>query len=78
MPKKRPKNKKNISFVFNIYQSVTHVSTCIFHGLFKTKALVTEKLWAIVDFFLSQLDIFSALYLIPFKLKKIFFQLKIL
>ena len=39
-------------FVLNKYQSVTHVSTWIFRGLFKkivfrSVALVTKKLWAI-------------------------------
>jgi len=40
--------KKNNFFVLNIYQSVTHVSTCIFQEIFKnivfrSVALVTEK-----------------------------------
>ena len=35
MPKKGQKNEKNIFFVLNKYQSVTHVSTCIFQGFFK-------------------------------------------
>ena len=65
MPKKRPKNEKNISFVFNIYQSVTHVSTCIFHGLSKTKAFVTEKLWAILDFFYPNWTFFPPCILYP-------------
>ena len=57
MPKKgSTKWKKNIFFVLNKYQSVTHVSTCIFQGLFKnivfrSVALVIKKLWAILDFF---------------------------
>jgi len=47
------------------YQSVTHVSTSIFQGLFKnivfrSVALVTNKLWAILDFFLKD-QTFSAL-----------------
>ena len=33
--KKSKKNVKNIFFVQNKYQSVTHVSTAIFQGLFK-------------------------------------------
>ena len=38
---------------------MTHVSTCIFQGLFKnivfrSVALVTTKLWAILDFFRDQ------------------------
>ena len=42
------KNYKNIFFVLNKYQSVTHVSTCIFTGLFKNivfrcVALVTKN-----------------------------------
>ena len=46
---------KKIFFVLNKYQSVTHVSMCIFQGLFKNivfrcVALVTKKLWAISDF----------------------------
>jgi len=41
---------------------VTHVSTCIFQGLFenivfRSVALVTKKLWAILDFF-SQTGLF--------------------
>ena len=56
MPKKGLKNEKNLVFVLNKYQSVTHVSTCSFQGLFKNivfryVALVTKKLWAILDFF---------------------------
>ena len=35
MPKKVLKNEKKYFFVSNKYQSVTHVSTCIFQGLFK-------------------------------------------
>jgi len=35
MHKKGLKNEKKIFFVLNKYQSVTHVSTCIFQGLFK-------------------------------------------
>ena len=39
---------KKYFFVLNKYQSVTHVSTCIFQGLFKNRvfrsvALVTQK-----------------------------------
>ena len=54
--------KKNIFFVLYKYQSVTHVSTPIFQGLFKnivfrSAALVTKKLWAILDFF-SQTGLF--------------------
>jgi len=57
---KKIKKKKTI-FVLNKYQTVTHVSTCIFQGLFKnivfrSVALVTKKLWAI-KFFFSQTGI---------------------
>jgi len=50
------KMKKYFCFVLNKYQSVTHVSISIFHGLYKNivlryVALVTKKLWAILDFF---------------------------
>ena len=52
MPKKGKKNEKKIFFVSNKYESVAHVSTCIFQGLFKyivfrSVASVTKKLWAI-------------------------------
>ena len=63
MPKKMSKKwKKIFFFVLYKYQSVTHVSTCIFQGLFKniafrSVALVTKKLWAILDFF-SQTGLF--------------------
>jgi len=44
--------KKIFDFVLNKYQSMTHVSTCIFKGLFKnidfrSLVLVTKKFWAI-------------------------------
>ena len=52
MPIKGQKNVKQ-NFVSNKYQRVTHVSTFIFHGLFKNiifryVALVINKLWAIL------------------------------
>ncbi len=58
--------KKIFIFVLNKYQSVTHVSTCIFQGLFKnivfrSVALVTKNLWAILVFF-TQTGLFTALY----------------
>jgi len=76
--KKGSKNEKKIFFDLNKYQSVKHVSTCIFQGLFKnivfrSIALVTKKLWAILDFF-SKTGLFSALYLI--NLIKYFFNKK--
>ena len=45
----------NTFFLLNKYQSETHIPTCIFQGLFKNTvfrsvALVTKKLWAILDF----------------------------
>jgi len=67
MPKKGQKNEeKKIFFVSNKYESVAHVSTCIFQGLFKyivfgSVALFRKKLLAILDFF-SQNGLFSALY----------------
>ena len=66
MPKKVQKNKKNIFFVLNKYQSVKHVSTSIFQGLFRnifsrSVALDTNKLWAIIDFFFKDRT-FCALY----------------
>ena len=53
--KKMPKKFKKF-FFWNKYQSVTHVSTSNFQGLFKnivfrSVALVIKKLWAILDFF---------------------------
>ena len=64
-------------FVLNKYQSVTHVSTCIFQGLFKnivlrSVALVTKKLWAILDFFFTDRTFFRPVPY-PINLKKIFF-----
>ena len=58
---------KILFFVKNKYQSVTHVSTPIFQGLFKnivfrSVALVIEKLWAILDFFFTISRLFTALY----------------
>ena len=55
MPKKGQKMFK-IYFCLKQNQSVTHVSTSIFQGLFKnivsrSVALVINKLWAILDFF---------------------------
>ena len=51
----RYKKVKNIFFDQNKYQRVTHVSKSIFQGLFKNKvfrsvALVSKMLWAILDF----------------------------
>ena len=48
VPGRVEKMKKNIIFVLNKYQSVTHVSTCICQALFKnivfrSVALVTKK-----------------------------------
>ena len=56
MPKKWSKKLKKYFFVLKKYQSMTNVSTCIFQGLFKnvvfrSEALVTKKLWAILNFF---------------------------
>ena len=50
------KKEKHNFFVLNKYQSVTHVLRSFFQGLFKNigfrfVALVTKKLWAILDFF---------------------------
>ena len=66
MPKKGSKSEKEF-FVLNKYQSVTHVSTWIFQGLFisivfKSVALLTKKLWAISDFFFHRPDFCYALY----------------
>ena len=58
------KNAKKIFFVFvlNKYQSVTHVSTSIFQGLFKNivfrSVVVTKKLWAISDLFFKDWTFF--------------------
>ena len=65
--KKGQKIEKNIFFVLIKYHSLTHVSTCIFQGLFKnivfrSVALVTKKLWAILDLLFHRPDFFSALY----------------
>ena len=62
MPKKGKKMKKKI-YVLKKYQRLTHVSTCIFQGLFKNMvfssvALVTKKLWTILDFLFHRPDFF--------------------
>ena len=59
---------------------MTHVSTCIFQGLFKnivfrSVALVTKKLWAILDFFFTDRTFFPPCTL-PYKLKKNIFLTK--
>ena len=64
MPKKGSKKVKNIFFCFKQISKCD--SRCIFQGLFKnivfrSVALVTKKLWAILDFF-HRPDLFSALY----------------
>ena len=78
MPKKVKKEKH---FFSNKYQSVTHVSTSIFQGLFRSVALVMKKLWAILDFFFTHSGLFTFFYrLVPYlmhkkrELNKILFQ----
>jgi len=76
IPKKSQKLKKYF-FVLNKFQSVTHVSTCNFQGLFKnivfrSVALVTKKFWANFRFFFHRPNFFPPSTL-PYKLKKIFF-----
>ena len=71
--KKVKKMKKIFFFVLNKYQSVTHVSTCIFQGLlkkivFRSVALVTKKLWTILDFFFTDRTFFPPCTL-PYKIK---------
>ena len=64
---KNAKKMLKIFFVVLIkYQSVTHVSTSIFQGLFKhivfrSVALVIKKSWAILNFFTPP-GLFTALY----------------
>jgi len=64
---------KNIYFGLNKYQSVTHFSTCIFQGLknivFRSVALVTKKLWDILDFFFTDQTFFPPCIL-PYKLER--------
>jgi len=55
--------KKIFFFVFNKYEYGTHVSISIFQGLFRNivfryVALVTKKLWAILDFFSKDRNFF--------------------
>ena len=57
--------KKKYFYVLNRYESVTHVSISIFQGLFRnivlgSAVLVTEKLWAIIDFFSKDRTFFRA------------------
>ena len=52
----KEKNVKNIIFVLNKYQDVTHVSASIFQGLFnnivfRSVALVTKKVMGYLNFF---------------------------
>ena len=52
LKKRQKRSEKLFYYVFNKYESVTHVSISIFQGLFKNivfryVALVTKKLWAI-------------------------------
>ena len=61
------KMKKYFCFVLNKYQSVTHVSISIFHGLYKNivlryVALVTKKVMGYFRFFFQRPDFFSDLY----------------
>jgi len=77
---KRVKKWKEYFFVLNKYQSMTDVSTCIFQGFFKdivfrSVALVTNKLWAVLDFFFTG-QTFSALYPSLKMKKKLFFSQK--
>ena len=63
MPKKGKKMKKKKIIFKKKYQRLTHVSTCIFQGLFKNMvfssvALVTKKLWTILDFLFHRPDFF--------------------
>jgi len=58
MPKKRVKKWKEYFFGFKQKSKCDTWSTYIFQGLFKnivfiTVALVTKKLWAILDFFFT-------------------------
>ena len=67
--------KKSIFFVLK-HQSVTNVSVWFFQGLFKNAvfrsvALVTKKLWAILDFFFTDRNFF-----LPCILKNIFLRKK--
>ena len=69
---------EKIFFVYNKYQSVTHVSTPIFQGLFKnivvrSVALVIKKLWAISIFFYT-LQTFNRP--VPYPKRKTFIGLK--
>ena len=59
---KKAKRIKKIFFVKNKCQNVTHVSTSIFQGflfkyiVFRSVALVINKLYSILDFFLHKHD----------------------
>ena len=73
---KGSRNEKIFFFVLNKYQCVTHVSTCIVQGLFKTiiLALVTKKVIGNFSFF-HRPDFFPPCTL-PYKLKEIFLTKK--
>ena len=80
--KKVKKMLKIFFFVFNKYQSVTHVSTPIFQGLFKnivfrSVAVVIKKSQAILDFFLHTPDFLPPCTL-PYAKKKTKINKKIL
>jgi len=75
MPKIGTKHEEKKCCLFCFKQ--TYVSTCIFQGLFKnivfrSVALVTEKLWAILDFFFHRPDFYSVPYPTLYIKKKYF------
>ena len=65
--KKGQRNEKKYFFVINKYQSVTHVSTWIFQGLyinivFRSIALVTKKVMGCNIFFFTDRTFFALYY----------------
>jgi len=72
MPIRGQKSENKFFFKTNII--LIHVSTCIFQGplkniVIRSVALVTKKLWAILDFFFHRPDFFPPCTL-PYKLRK--------
>ena len=76
LKKDKKDEKKIFFFVVNKYQSMTHVYKYIFQGLFKnivfrSVALVTKNVWAILDIFFTDLTFFPPYKLLFLKSHKI-------
>ena len=75
LKKDKKDEKKIFFFVVNKYQSMTHVYKYIFQGLFKnivfrSVALVTKNVWAILDIFFTDLTFFRPINYYSLKVTK--------